>query len=69
MDALEIWVQRDDNNDFVKLDVDTKPNYTDNTELPTKAALWKYKAIYRMDDKIVGHWSDIVSITVVKQLL
>ena len=69
MDALEIWVHRDDNNDFVKLDVDTKPNYTDNTELPTKAALWKYKAIYRMDDKIVGHWSDIVSITVVKQLL
>ena len=69
MDALEIWVHRDDDKDFVKLDVDTKPNYTDNTELPTKAALWKYKAIYRMDDKIVGHWSDIVSITVVKQLL
>ncbi|MFN8282247.1 MAG: hypothetical protein U0U67_03485 [Chitinophagales bacterium] len=39
------------------------------TELPEKAALWKYKAIYRMDDKIVGHWSDIVSITVVRRLL
>lgn len=69
MDALEIWVHRDNEEDFVKLDVDSKPNYTDTTELPIKAALWKYKAIYRMDDKIVGHWSDVVSITVVKQLL
>jgi hypothetical protein len=69
MDALEIWVDRGDGNDFVKLDVDTKPNYTDSTELPEKAALWKYKAIYRLDDKIAGHWSDIVSITVVRRLL
>jgi hypothetical protein len=68
MDALEIWVDRGDGNDFIKLDVDTKPNYTDTTDLPEKAALWKYKAIYRMDDKIVGHWSDIVSITVVRRL-
>ena len=69
MDALEIWVDRGEGNDFVKLDVDTKPNYMDSTELPEKAALWKYKAIYRMDDKIVGHWSDVVSITVVRRLL
>lgn len=69
MDALEIWVDRGDNNGFVLLDVDTKPNYTDNTELPEKAALWMYKAIYRLDDKIVGHWSDIVSKTVVSRLL
>lgn len=68
MDALEIWVDRGDGNDFIKLDVDTKPNYTDITDLPEKAALWKYKAIYRMDDKIIGHWSDIVSITVVRRL-
>jgi len=69
MDALEIWVDRGDGNDFVKLDVDTKPNYTDTTELPEKAALWKYKAIYRLDDKVAGRWSDIVSITVVRRLL
>jgi hypothetical protein len=69
MDALEIWVDRGDGNDFVKCDIDTKPNYTDVEPLPEKAALWKYKAIYRIDDKIVGHWSDIASITVVRQLL
>ncbi|MFN8284444.1 MAG: hypothetical protein U0U67_14580 [Chitinophagales bacterium] len=69
MDALEIWVDRGDGNDFVRCDIDTKPNYIDNHSLPVKAELWKYKSIYRMDDKIVGHWSDIVSITVVKQLL
>ncbi len=69
MDALEIWVNRSDGKDFVKLDIDTKPNYTDTTTLPENAALWMYKAIYRMDDKMVGHWSDIVSITVVRMLL
>lgn len=69
MDALEIWVDRGDGNDFIMLDVDTKPNYTDTTELPEKAALWKYKAIYRLDDKVAGRWSDIVSITVVRRLL
>ena len=69
MNGLEIWVNRGNGKDFVFLDIDTKPNYTDKTVLPEKAELWHYKAIYRMDDKIVGHWSDIVSITVVKQLL
>lgn len=69
MDALEIWVDRDDDKGFVKSDIDIKPNYTDEYPLPEKAALWKYKTIYRMDNKAVGHWSDIVSITVVKQLL
>ncbi|MFN8282248.1 MAG: hypothetical protein U0U67_03490 [Chitinophagales bacterium] len=28
MDALEIWIDRGDDKDFVKLDVDTKPNRT-----------------------------------------
>jgi hypothetical protein len=69
MDALEIWVDRDDDKGFVKCDIDIKPNYTDEYPLPDKAALWKYKTIYRMDNKAVGHWSDIVSVTVVKQLL
>lgn len=69
MNGLEIWVNRGDGKDFIFLDIDTKPNYTDKTPLPEKAALWHYKAIYRVDDKVVGHWSDIVSITVVKQLL
>jgi len=67
MNALEIWVDR--GNGFEFCDIDTKPNYVDEHPLPENAELWKYKAIYRVDDKIVGHWSDIVSITVVKQLL
>lgn len=67
MDALEIWVDR--GNGFEFCDIDTKPNYIDKHALPQNAELWKYKVIYRIDDKIVGSWSDIVSITVVKQLL
>jgi hypothetical protein len=66
MDALEIWVDRDDDKGFVLCEVDIKPNYTDEYPLPVKAALWRYKAIYRLDNKAVGKWSDIVSITVVK---
>lgn len=65
MDALEIQVDRDGKG-FVPLAIDTVPDYLDTAPLPTASAgaVWKYKAIYRMEDGQVGQWSDIVSIAV-----
>ncbi len=64
-DGLEIYVDRGDGN-WVFLAVNTTPNYTDTTALPsgTTNALWKYKAIYRFNDVHVGQWSDVTAITV-----
>ena len=63
-DALEIWVDR--GSGFVYLATDTVPDYLDTAPLPAAgaSALWKYKAIYRLNDTQVGQWSDVVSIAV-----
>ena len=64
MDGLEIWVDR--GSGFGYLAINTVPDYTDATPLPSagQSALWKYKAVYRKADKQVGQWSNIVSIAV-----
>ena len=66
LDAIEIWVDRNGGDDFSFCEVDLKPNFTDTHTLPAKPALWRYKAIYRKDNKQVGIWSDIMSVAVVK---
>jgi hypothetical protein len=38
-------------------------DYTNATPFPA-AAVWKYKAIYRVGDARIGQWSDEASITV-----
>ena len=42
------------------------PDYLDTAALPAAgtSAVWKYKAIYRLNDEQVGQWSDIASISV-----
>ena len=64
-DALEIWVDRGSGT-FAYLAIDTVPDYLDTAPLPAsgQSALWKYKAIYRLNDQQVGNWSDVVSIAV-----
>jgi len=64
--ALEIWVDRTDNNNFVLLAVNNEPNTNDTTPLPPagSSAVWKYKAIYRLHDEPVGQWSNVISIAV-----
>ena len=64
--SIEIWVDRSDNNNFVLLTINTEPNTTDNSPLPAAgtSALWKYKAIYRLHDELVGQWSDVISVSV-----
>ena len=65
MDGIAIYVSRG-SSAWELLAIDTVPNYTDTFALPAngQAAVWKYKAIYRLNDANVGQWSDEVSITV-----
>jgi hypothetical protein len=48
------------------LAVDSMPDYLDTTPLPPvgQSAVWKYRAIYLLDDQPTGQWSDPVSIAV-----
>ena len=62
-DGIDIYVDRGTGN-FIFLATDTVPNYTDTFSLPSGAAVWRYRCIYRVDDAQVGQWSDIVSVTV-----
>lgn len=65
-DALEIWVDRGTGAGFVFLSIDLNPDYPDSAALPApdRSAIWKYRAIYRLNDEPVGQWSDVISVTV-----
>jgi uncharacterized protein YaiE (UPF0345 family) len=65
MDSLEIWVDRGTGT-FAFLTIDTVPDYLDTAALPASgaSAVWKYKAIYRLNDEQVGQWSDVATIGV-----
>lgn len=65
-DGIELLVDRGDGKGFVFLAVDTTPDYLDTFELPASgaSAVWKYKAIYRLNDARIGQWSDEVQFTV-----
>jgi hypothetical protein len=65
MDGLEIWVDRGTGT-FAFLTIDTVPDYLDTAALPAAgtSAVWRYKAIYRLNDEQVGQWSDIATIGV-----
>jgi len=45
------------------LAVDTVPHYPDTTPI-TAPSVWKYRAMYMVNDERVGLWSDVASITV-----
>ena len=64
LDGVELHVDRGAGFGF--LAIDTVPDYTDTQALPAagQSALWKYKAVYRLADERVGHWSDVVSLAV-----
>jgi hypothetical protein len=65
MGSLEIHVDRGSGT-FAYLATDTVPDYLDTAPLPApgSSAVWKYKAIYRLNDDQVGQWSDVASISV-----
>ncbi len=59
-----IEIQVNHGNGYVLLTYDTTPGYTDTTPLPATPTKWTYKAIYRVGDHQVGHWSQEVEINV-----
>jgi hypothetical protein len=63
-EGVEIW--KDDGKGFQKLDRDMKPDYPDMSPLPAEGTyvVWRYKMIYLIDDKLIGNWSEVVSVTV-----
>ena len=61
-----IVIEKDNGTGFVMLDKDLRPNFIDNSPLPTQgeSAIWKYRAMYMFNDAPVGKWSDVVSVPV-----
>ena len=66
MDSLELLKDWGDGKGFVQLTITTNTDYADMSPLPAPgtSAVWKYKGIYRMNDRQVGQWSDIATIGV-----
>jgi hypothetical protein len=46
------------------LTTDTEPDYLDTAPLPPagQSAVWKYRAIYLLDDQPAGQWSEPATI-------
>ena len=66
MDGFELEVDRGDGH-FGLLTIDMTPNHLDDYPLPAPGAtaLWRYRAIYRLRDVRVGHWSQILQVSVI----
>ncbi|MEK6614619.1 MAG: hypothetical protein AABZ32_00680 [Bacteroidota bacterium] len=61
--AHAVRIEKDSGSGFQFLAIDTVPDYTDTTPI-TAAVTLKYRAMYIINDELVGQWSDVVSITV-----
>ena len=62
-DADSIRIESDKGAGWQFLAVDSVPHYTDTTPI-TAAATWRYRAMYIVNDELVGQWSDVASIGV-----
>ena len=64
-DALELQADYGTGS-FNLLTIQLSPGYQDTTPLPPAgtATLWKYRAIYRIRDQQVGHWSQVLEVGV-----
>ena len=61
-----ILIEKDSGSGFVFLDKDSRPNFVDKSPMPAagESALWRYRAMYLINDERVGNWSDIATISV-----
>jgi hypothetical protein len=66
MDSLELWKDSGDGKGFALLTYTTNTDFADPSPLPAAgiSAVWKYKAVYRLNDQPVGQWSDVATIGV-----
>jgi hypothetical protein len=64
-DALEIEADHGTGT-FSLLTIRMSSGYQDNTPLPApgSAIVWKYRAIYHKHDQQIGHWSQVLEISV-----
>ena len=69
-DALSIYVDRRDGNNYRFLATDTEPDYVDTFSIPAgqDSAVWDYKAIYILNDEEVGQFSEPITITVTNEV-
>ncbi|MCE3278113.1 MAG: hypothetical protein K0S44_304 [Bacteroidetes bacterium] len=68
-DAIDLFVNRNDGNNFISLGRLLKPEFIDTTNLPstTPLAEWEYKAMYVIGNDNVGVMSPTVSVVVKRQ--
>ncbi len=64
VNALDLEVDRLDGRGFLPLLTDPNPNAVDPEPLPETPQRWRYRAMYRKDDRRVGQWSDVVEVVV-----
>jgi hypothetical protein len=64
--GIILEVDRGDGHGFVHLAEPGNPTYTDNGTLPPigNAFVWIYRAIYKLNDEMIGDWCDPISVTV-----
>lgn len=68
-DSIDLYVDRELNDNYVYLTNDAEPDYIDTYPMPQDAAsvVYRYKGIYRINDEQVGQFSDPITITVTRQ--
>ncbi|MFC2092274.1 hypothetical protein ACFLSV_00100 [Bacteroidota bacterium] len=69
VDSIDLYVDRQLNNNYEYLTNDSKKDYIDDYPMPSDVAsiVYRYKGIYRIGDEQVGQFSDPITITVTKQ--
>jgi len=69
-DAIDLYVDRKDGEGWRFLARDTEPDYLDTAQLAaaTQTAVWDYKGVYVINDEQVGQWSEVISVTVTKNI-
>jgi hypothetical protein len=68
-DAIDLFVDRNDGNNFIPLGRLLKPEFIDTANLPASAPLaeWEYKAMFVIGNDNVGVMSPVVSVVVKRQ--
>ena len=68
-DSIDLYVDRQLNDNYEYLTNDSEPDYIDTYPFPQDVAsvVYRYKGIYRIGDEQVGQFSDPITITVTKQ--
>ena len=70
IDSINIYVDRQLNDNYEYLANDSEPDYIDTFPMPegVNTVAWRYKAISVIGDEQVGEFSDPITITVTRQL-